>query len=292
MVPTKYPTPRGMVRILSSAFGISIQDLGRRGLRSIGVPSSGAMDLYSARLANRLLNNDEKAAVLEITMGGGQLQFESDCTICLTGADFSAKINHEKAPLNSVLYLKKDSVLSFGKWRYGVRTYLAVRKGFQTELVLGSRSLYSGITSVSLIRKGTQLPIVADPGVPHQATASVKVNQAHFHSKTIACHAGPEFVSLSDAQKDRLVSAHFTISSHNSRMGYQLEELIENHLPSMLTSAVLPGTVQLTPSGKLIVLMRDCQVTGGYPRVLQLTENAISRLGQKTTGHKVQFVIK
>jgi allophanate hydrolase subunit 2 len=70
-----------------------------------------------------------------------------------------------------------------------------------------------------------------------------------------------------------------------------LNETIPNTLPSILTSAVLPGTVQLTPSGKLIILMRDCQVTGGYPRVLQVSEESINRLSQKITGDKIQFVL-
>jgi allophanate hydrolase subunit 2 len=72
-------------------------------------------------------------------------------------------------------------------------------------------------------------------------------------------------------------------------MGYQLKEPIKNRLPQLLTSAVLPGTVQLTPSGKLIVLMRDCQVTGGYPRILQLSRKAINGLAQKSTGDTLQF---
>jgi allophanate hydrolase subunit 2 len=75
-------------------------------------------------------------------------------------------------------------------------------------------------------------------------------------------------------------------------MGYRLNETIKNDLSSILTSAVLPGTVQLTPSGKVIVLMRDCQVTGGYPRILQLTEKAINQLSQKTTNNEFRFVLK
>ena len=74
-------------------------------------------------------------------------------------------------------------------------------------------------------------------------------------------------------------------------MGYQLEEQIENSFFSMLTSSVLPGTVQLTPSGKLIILMRDCQVTGGYPRILQLSEASINSLAQKSSGDRFQFKI-
>ena len=75
-------------------------------------------------------------------------------------------------------------------------------------------------------------------------------------------------------------------------MGIRLNEPIKNDLPSMLTSAVLPGTVQLTPSGKLIILMQDAQVTGGYPRVLQLMERSISRLAQKLSDEEVKFELK
>lgn len=281
-----------MIRVLSSAFGTSIQDLGRKGFRNIGVPTSGAMDLYSATLANLLLNNEENTAVLEITFGGCKLQVENDCIISITGADFSAKINQEKIVLNTVLYLKKNDILSFGKWRCGVRTYIAVQHGFQTEIVLGSRSQYKSVTTVSTIGKGTILPIILSTIIPYKGYASVKNDTAHFSSEVIKCYKGPEFELLSDIQKKQLLTTLFTIDANNSRMGYQLEESVENNLSSMLTSAVFPGTVQLTPSGKLIVLMRDCQVTGGYPRVLQLEENAINRLGQKMTGGKVQFVLK
>ena len=72
-------------------------------------------------------------------------------------------------------------------------------------------------------------------------------------------------------------------------MAYQLSPLFDNDLKSILTGPVLPGTVQLTPSGKLIVLMRDCQTTGGYPRVLQLTESAINLLSQKKEKDKIVF---
>lgn len=72
-------------------------------------------------------------------------------------------------------------------------------------------------------------------------------------------------------------------------MGYILNEKLKNNLTSMYSSGVLPGTVQLTPSGKLIILMSDCQVTGGYQRIFQLTENAINVLSQKTTGEYIYF---
>lgn len=281
-----------MVKVISPGFYVSIQDLGRIGYASIGVPKSGSMDLYSSKLANHLLNNDENDAVLEITFGACKLQFESDCVICITGADFSAENDHERVTLNTVLHIKKGSILSFGKRVYGVRTYVAIKKGFQTETVLESRSMFKGITQESLLQKRMVLPLIADQKIMPKNFVSVKINQNHFKSEKIACYEGPEFEQLSETQKKQLFKTKFTISIDNSRMGYKLEEPIENDFASMLTSAVLPGTVQLTPSGKLIVLMRDCQVTGGYPRVLQLTENAINKLGQKTTHDKIQFILK
>lgn len=280
-----------MVKIISSGFHVSIQDLGRIGYGSFGVPTSGAMDMYSAKLANSLLNNNENDAVLEITFGACKLQFDSDCTICITGADFSAVINNNKVALNTKLQLKKGSILSFGKRIYGVRIYIAITKGFQTKVVLGSRSLYKGITQESLIKKGMVLPVISNQKRLYKSFASVKIDHNHFNSENIECYKGPEFDLLSKTQKTQLLNTIFTISSNNNRMGYKLEEPVDNIFPSMLTSAVLSGTIQLTPSGKLIILMRDCQVTGGYPRILQLTENAINKLGQKTTSDKIQFVI-
>ena len=75
-------------------------------------------------------------------------------------------------------------------------------------------------------------------------------------------------------------------------MAYQLENLIANKLDQIITSLVLPGTVQLTPSGRLIILMRDCQTTGGYPRILQLSESSINLLSQKKVGDKIKFKLK
>jgi allophanate hydrolase subunit 2 len=100
---------------------------------------------------------------------------------------------------------------------------------------------------------------------------------------------GPEFEMLSKTQKDALFSKPFIVSKNNNRMAYQLTETLSNNLDSIITSSVLPGTVQLTPSGKLIVLMRDCQTTGGYPRILQLKESSINVLAQKFADSEISF---
>ena len=281
-----------MIKVVVSGIYSSVQDLGRKGYRKIGVPVSGAMDLFSMKLANQLLNNNESAAVIEVTFGGSKLEFLTDTFICITGADFSPKLNDTFINLNSAQWVAKGSVLSFGKRNYGVRTYIGVSGGIQSEQILNSQSFYKGITPNFILKKGSVLSINKIKNNIERSFATVKINQQHFTSENITCFKGPEFDLLSSEQVTLLEEMVFTISSDNSRMGYRLNEAIPNNFTSMLTSGVLPGTVQLTPSGKLIVLMRDCQVTGGYPRVLQLSENAINILAQKTTGDQLRFVVE
>lgn len=278
-----------MIKVLKSGFYTSIQDLGRIGFQEYGVPISGAMDQYAAGVANALLGNDENCSVMEITMTGPTLQFDCDTMICISGGNMSPKLNETLMPINRVTPVFAGSKLSFGKLKFGFRCYLAVLGGFKTENVMHSHSMFKGITKQFIVNKNDTLPITETSKVLGKKNASLKIIQKHFNSKQIEVFEGPEFKQLSKLQQELLLSKTYTVSKDNNRMAYQFEETLENNLESILTSAVLPGTIQLTPSGKLIVLMRDCQTTGGYPRVLQLKESAISVLAQKFTGNMVNF---
>ena len=249
------------------------------------------MDAYSYQMGNVLLKNKKSAATIEITFGGARFLFEENTYVCLTGADFSPKINDIGIKMNKVIEVKKGDILSFGRRNYGVRTYLAVQGGIQTETILKSRSYFSNITLTSRLEKGDVLSFSRNDKPKNMGNSSLKILDFLFTDINLECFPGPEFYLLNDEQKNRLTNK-FTISGDNNRVGYRLEEVIKNNLKPILTSAVLPGTIQLTPSGKLIVLMKDCQVTGGYPRVLQLSNFAISQLSQKITGQKIKFSLK
>ena len=291
MLRIKFLKHDTMLKVLKPGFFNTIQDKGRFGFARMGVPVSGVMDGYVTDIANSLLNNSLDSAVIEITFGC-EFQFLCDTFICVSGGDFSPEINHQAIGLNKKIAILKNDVLSFGKIIFGVRSYLAVSGGIQSEEILKSKSFYKGITTDFALKKGMILPILEHVKEETIANASIKVDTLHFKSIEIRCTKGPEFELLNLQQKKRLLENRFSISKDASRMGYRLNEVIENELPSILTSAVLPGTVQLTPSGKLIVLMRDCQVTGGYPRVLQLSEKAICQLAQKTIGNQFQFFLR
>ncbi len=278
-----------MIKVLKSGLYATIQDKGRFGFQAYGVPYAGVMDPYAASVANMLVGNDEEAAVLEMTMTGATLQFQADTIICLSGADMSPMLNERPVENHKAIRVEKDAVLSFGALKTGFRCYLAVSGGFKTEKIMNSRSQFKGVTNQSVIAKGDVLPIVEHANTMLQKHASIKINDTYLHANTIEVFKGAEFDKLSKEQQTLLLTQPFTVSKDNNRMAYQLEQPLENDLEAIITSLVLPGTVQLTPSGHLIVLMRDCQTTGGYPRVLQLKESAMTTMAQKFTGNKVRF---
>ena len=279
-----------MIAILHPGIYCSVQDQGRFGHTKMGIPQAGCADTYAAKMANALLKNHEKDALIEITFGQGEFKFTSDTYICLTGGDFSPKLNGKLIKMQSVYFIKKDSILSFGKRVYGARVYLSVQGGIQTETVYGSRSFFDGIAQQKL-GKGAMLPILPIQKYADNNFSRVRVSEKHFTTIYLPCLKGPEFFKLNQEQQRKLFTP-FSISDDNNRVGYRLKESLENNLSSILTSAVLPGTVQLTPSGKCIILLQDCQVTGGYPRILQLSEIAIARVSQKITGDKIQFILE
>ena len=278
------------ILILSEGMHSSIQDLGRKGYRSYGIPISGAMDKYSAILANKLLNNDEGDAVMEMTLVGPKILFEDHSLIVITGADMSPALNGEPIMMNFVYAVNTSDVLSFGNLKIGVRTYLAVKGGFKTEVIFNSRSYFNGITKKDKIEKGDRLRIATYEKELEVTSSKIKVKGVHFSTKKIEVTKGPEYNRLTKKQRELLFSKEFKIDSLNNRMGYQLKNKfvsIKNN--EIITSITIPGAVQLTPSGKLIIMMRDCPTTGGYPRILQLTDIAINQLAQKREDDSFKF---
>jgi allophanate hydrolase subunit 2 len=108
-------------------------------------------------------------------------------------------------------------------------------------------------------------------------------------SNVLQVSSAPEFELLPKHLVAALFSQEFTVSALADRIGAQLEQLLANELSPIITSPVIPGTVQLTPDGRLIVLLAGCQSTGGYPRVLQLNFEALSIMAQLGSGAALQF---
>jgi len=279
------------IAIEDKGFYTTIQDQGRLGYTALGVPESGAMDQQALALSNLLWNNPEGAAALECTLVGPTIRFLKELAFVLTGAQTAARLDEEAILGNKVYLARKDQVLSIGKVTKGCRVYLGVEGGLSTDSYMESRSQFYPITPQPTVEKGMQLAT----GMPNFGS----VKGVHLHPKqalailgdsSISVEKGPEFNLLAAASRKQLWNAKLSITSWN-RMGIVLDPILQAHHQVMQSSPVLPGTVQLTPSGRLFVLMRDCQTTGGYPRVLQLTQNGMNRLAQKKYGDRIQLCL-
>jgi biotin-dependent carboxylase-like uncharacterized protein len=276
-----------VLKIHNPGFYTSIQDLGRFGYRHLGVPVSGAIHLRAAGQANALLENHPNDAMLEITMNGPELEFTEPTALVLTGAPLEAYLDGTALDMNRVYTVPGGAIFKSGHVREGLRSYLCVKGGFQTEVKLGSRSQFYPVTPTNTITKGAQIPY--EPVAEFSPKLLSLKPSKRTRGNTLIASPGPEFELLGEEHLKVLFASEFEVSKNHNRMACQLEPALPPHEIRMITSATLPGTVQLTPAGKLIILLRDGQTTGGYPRILQLDAKSQDRIGQKQFGDAVRF---
>jgi biotin-dependent carboxylase-like uncharacterized protein len=277
------------LKILKTGPGTSVQDLGRIGFSLFGVPYSGAMDHKAFSWINHLLKNKEDDAVLEISQPGFRAEFDAPTLICLAGAKVDCNLNGKPVSSFGLIPIEEGDTIEIGAFFQGSILYLGVKGGFQTDEILESKSWYQEITAESTARKNTLIPYFTTQEIPSFTNSKAKWNTSGFEKEAINVYPGPDWELLDKKSQKQLSEGSFTISNLKNRMAIQLEELIPNSLPEMATAPVFPGTVQLTSGGKLIILMRDAQVTGGYPRILQFPEESLSVLAQKKPYQKIRF---
>ncbi|WP_258103647.1 biotin-dependent carboxyltransferase family protein [Marinoscillum sp. MHG1-6] len=258
------------------------------GYQKFGIPQSGAMDQRSAILANLLVHNHTYAPVLEATQIGPKIYFQEQAMIAITGADMTPSIDGTRISMNQRHVIKPGQTLSYGRLKSGYRCYIGIH-GLSCDTVLGSCSQYPGITTKSRLQKGDELSFETW-SFPHSGTSKVRFKHEAVNSLTV--FPGSELDLFEQLEIDDLLSSELLIRE-NDRMGYQIEPpKALRTIPSILTVPVVPGTIQLTPSGRLMALMRDAQVTGGYPRIFQLSEASINQLAQMRTGEQVRLKLQ
>jgi len=275
-----------MIKFISKGLYTTIQDDGRFGYRNIGVPSSGYMDRESAQTANLIMDNPINNPVIEATLIGPTIKFEKSTFICITGSDFNPMLNESRISLYTPVKVNKGDILKINNSSIGSRCYISIKGGIKVDKVLGSKSYYPQISDSSIIEKGDEFKFETNKSEPNYKL----INQKFELNKNLKVFKGPEFNSLNKGSINKIIDQEFSIGLNN-RMAYNLKEKIQAGTTSIISSPVIPGTVQLTPSGQMIILHRDCQTTGGYPRILQLDEKSLNNLAQLRIGDKIKFEI-
>ncbi len=288
------------MEIIKAGISDTFQDKGRHGFTHLGVGAGGFMDMLAGWLANLLVGNTKDEAVLEMHFPAPLLYFPKGATIALTGANFSAMADGHALPLNRKIDLPTGARLQFTHKQKGQRCYLSVSGGWAIEKVLGSYSTHVkagfGGWQGRALKKGDVIPLRNPPELNSIDLTISKwfvYTDLFYATGPVRVVPGPEWDWLSYEAKKTMLNASFIVSRHSDRMGYHLNGPViqSEKKDELLSSGVLPGTVQLLPNGNPLLLMADCQTTGGYPRILQVAIVDMPRLAQMGAGESLQFEI-
>lgn len=283
------------LHIIKPGLFTTVQDQGRAGYQAFGVPVSGALDQKSASIANLLVGNPEQAPVLEITMMGPTIQFERAGWIAITGANLSATINGTLCHQYQTLAVKSGDILKFGRPMHGCRAYLAVAGQWHLPKWLGSYSAITQngtqLTPASILTKGQIIQISG--AAPNIKTWPIEDRIAGPDISLIHVMPGPEFEAFSRFTIGSFFSQTFTISPDSNRMGYRLKERLASFKPKkeLISSGVIPGTIQITGAGQPILLLADAQTTGGYYRLANVISYHMDVIAQLKPGDQIRFAL-
>ena len=284
------------LRVIKPGMLTTVQDAGRWGYQSRGVPVAGPMDSYSFRLANALVGNDRAAAGLEITLLGPELEFETERVVAVTGAEFDLTLDGRPVPMEAPFLVSAESHFRFGARRRGARAYLAIAGGIATPPVLGSRATHlistMGGFEGRALRAGDRLLLGDATGTRSTQPASPREVPLPDGEARVRVLAGPQADYFSADSLDVLQSAPYVIGRQSDRMGFRLEgpRLTHARGADIISDATPLGVLQVPASGQPILLMADRQTTGGYTVIATVITADLPLAGQLAPGDNIAFV--
>ncbi len=286
-----------MLKIIEPGIQTTIQDAGRRGYQAQGVPVSGAMDIFSYRVANALARNSLGDAALEIH---SPIAFETTRALlfAVAGANTRVRVNERALPQWTSIFARAGSLVEIAPTRGGW-AYCAVHGGIDVPRVLGSRSTYLrgnfGGLNGRAFEAGDEIP-VGDARVDLVSAAGKSASEfvsMWMKREPIArVIVGPHEDWFTREAIEAFVQTPFIISESADRMGYRLRGNLLARKPGEVISLGVPlGAMQVPPDGQPIVLMADHQTTGGYPIIATVISADISIVAQRVAGDELKFEI-
>jgi biotin-dependent carboxylase-like uncharacterized protein len=281
------------VHIQSAGLLSTLQDRGRHGWFSAGVGVSGAADRRSHALANRLVGNRDDAATIESLFGGLEFTVDTPLVVAVTGAQVSVTVDNRPVGHSSVIVLAPHQQFRLGTARTGLRSYVAVRGGFDAQPVLGSRSYdtLSGLGPPPL-QNGALVPVgtLKGPSPIIDVAPVAPVTRAALVAHVIL---GPRCNWFTRPQQ--LFVGRWTVSDRSDRVGARLlrqgcaAALTRRHDRELPAEGMPLGAIQVAPSGEPVVFLADHPITGGYPVIGTVIDADIDAFAQAEPGRTVIF---
>jgi antagonist of KipI len=295
------------IDITRAGFLTSVQDLGRPGFRQFGVSVGGALDSHALRVANLLVGNAESAAGVEVTLGGLRLRFVDDRIVAWCGGEFDVRLGSMSVAAGHAALVRAGQELMFNQPKVGCRCWLGISGEVDVPIMLGSRSTdlrtnFGGFDGRAL-RDGDEIALgknskhaqslvdllreqrISSWSPPHDWSSPAQ------REPILRVMRGSDWNRFNDVTIQRFTNEVFIVSRDSDRMGVRLEgiELKRNHDIDLISEAVVPGTIQVPPGGKPIVLLGDCQTIGGYPKIAHVIGVDLPIAAQLRVGDRVRF---
>ena len=272
----------------------SIQDAGRRGLSDIGLTQSGAMDELAFGYANFLVGNVFNTSTIEIALGGASFRAKSEMCIAICGANMHPTCNGHPIALWQTYQLRRGDLIAFGFANEGQFAYIGVAGGFQTPYAYGSYS-----TSIKEGLGGLEGRKLKAGDVLRTLGARCPVDRRKLERKFIPKY--PEIITLrllkgyqealfDNKAQETFFNSVYTFKGEGDRMGYRLSgEKIVPSVTGILSEPICYGAVQIPSHGEPIVLLKERQTIGGYPKIGSVIAVDCFKLAQVKAGGNVKF---
>lgn len=285
------PEPTG-ITVVEPGLLSTLQDLGRPGAAALGVSGSGALDRAALRTANRLVGNPEGAAGIEVTMGGLRAVADRDLWFAVAGAWGPVRLDGREADPYTAHPWPAGCELHLDWFAHGARAYLAVRGGLEGRTALGSRSadLLAGL-GPSALRAGETVGVRDEASDPIPVAPPAPWGAPHDDELTLELAPGPRADWFTAEAHELLYDTVWTVSSRADRVGARLDgpELARSRNDELPSEGMVPGALQVPPSGRPTVLLADGPVTGGYPVIAVVTDASLDLLAQARPGTRIRF---
>ena len=276
-------------KILTAGIFTTLQDQGRKGFNHLGVTHSGALDEHAYLWGQKLLNNQD-ANALEV-MVGLKLEATSSSHIAVTGADLSFKINGIAQPIWQTHRIKKGDILSFEKRVSGQRAYLAVKGGFVGKRVLGSYATTLKEQIGQKLKRGETLPFY-----PHSSNHLYRLKERYRPNYdeplTLRLLLGYQDNYFTAEQKEKFFKSSYEVTLQSDRMGFKLKgEAMVPKEGGIISEGIAFGSVQIPKDGQPIVLLKERQTIGGYPKLGTVLPIDCFKLTQASIYSMVRFKV-
>lgn len=280
-------------KVIKSGLLTLLEDKGRFGFSHIGITDSGVMDDYAYNCVNKLLNNDKDTNVLEITFVGLKLEATLKSVICVCGADMGLQINKKEVPLWKTIQVKQGDIIEFTHHNSGQRAYLGVKGGFiiNKEFNSNSTTLREHIGGIEGNRIKNEQFLRCMP-YENKLSNMLLPSLIPTYEKqlTLRVVLGYQENYFSKEDKYKFFNQTYTITNEFNRMGCKLNgDTINGTIRDIISEPISFGAIQIPNDGQPIILLKERQTIGGYPKIGSVLPIDCYKLAQMQPKMKIQF---